>query len=840
MKHLILALLATLSATFCAVAQIADSNILRISSCYVPGKSLSTENSSLNEGAYAVTWAETGVPAQRWVVSDAGAGLFYLANAYSGIPLAKTTTSTSAVNGSLVQKSDNPNYRKWKFIPVQNAAYPNAYYISPSALHSSGDYLYLELADTTDGKQVKLQRKRSAADSLRQMWTITAGSVMPSRVTPSLRDSVMRGWKNRYFNILKTSTGFWGEAEMMETILDAYETSGKQEYKAMFEEVYERFVGYPAGWGQPGNGQDWRWNDYNDDIAWATLASVRAYLMFGKHPKSSISYLTIAKNNFNWMYARALLPSGMLRWCEAPAGNYGSNSCINGPAEVAACYLAIATGDDSYYEKAKNLYALQRQHLYDPATGKVFDCGSWSNGSFTVENYWVSTYNQGTFLGAALMLYNRYGAEQYKSDAHKIVECTRKDLCDAHGVVKVCGNNDNDDLQGFKGILMRYLRRYVVDLGLPSSVAWLQQNALHAYNNRNSQGVTWTAWWEKTPESFDGKTFGASTAVSAAFNAPLSSHPIVKDASKAIEAEHFDYLKGVFVERSSDTAAVVANIYDGYFTAYSHVDFGGGQAAFAAFLVQGGGQGRKIEIRLDSLSGALIGAADVPATGQSEWVTTDCPITDSIAGRHSIYLLYKNPSDSSGFKVDNFRFLKERTAQRSSLAALSDLTVSAGVLQPAFNPDTLSYTVEAPTGTGSITLTAQAAHAGTAAGDLGAQQLVRDTSVFSIAVTAEDGATTVIYTVTVARREAAATAIMTVAKSALRIYPNPVANSEALKVENGALRAGDKIKIYSFSGALVATCEVVAGSETVINISHLPQGVYLVKAGGNVVKLSVY
>jgi hypothetical protein len=451
---------------------------------------------------------------------------------------------------------------------------------------------------------------------------------------------------------------------MMETILDAYETTGKQEYKTMFEEVYEHFVSYPAGWGQSGNGQEWQWNEYNDDIAWAVLASVRACLMFGQHPNSNINYLTIAKNNYDRMYSRALLPGGTLRWKETPAGNRGSNSCINGPAEVAACYLGVATGDESYFEKAKDLYAKQRQYLYEPATGKVFDSGSWNEAytTFTVGNGWVSTYNQGTFLGAALMLYNHYGTEQYKNDAHKIVEWTRKDLCNARGVVRVCGSGD--DLQGFKGILMRYLRRYVVDLAVPEKVEWLQRNALHAYNNRNSKGIIWTAWWEKSAENFvfsDGYNFanapfGCSTAVSAAFNAPLSAALIIKNAFETIEAENFDYLKGVFVERTDDTTAVVSIPANNYYTAYSNVDFGDEEATGMEFLVLAGRQaGRTIEIRLDSISGTLLGTLTIP-NAVSGWVTADCSIA-SVGGRRNIYLVYRG----SGFKIDNFRFTKAAT-----------------------------------------------------------------------------------------------------------------------------------------------------------------------------------
>jgi len=650
----------------CAVAsslsaQILPGAALKINSCYAGKKALFTANASLEDAVNVIAWTETNVPAQRWLASDAGEGLFVLTNAYSGRPLAYSTNQPSPLN-KIILKS-NTTYNKWRFIPVDNPAYPNAYFISYSEQMSTGADLYLEFSNNTDGSVLLLNTKREDADSLRQMWTVTAEDILPNRVTPSLRDSVMRGWKDRYYIMLKTSSGFWGEAEMMETLLDAYETSGKQEYKTMFEEVYQHFVSYPAGWGQPGNGQDWRWNDYNDDIAWAVLASVRAYLMFGRHPNAGINYLLIAKNNYGWMYSRARLSSGMLRWCQSPAGNQGSNSCINGPAEVAACYLAIATGDDSYYEKAKELYALQRKYLYNSSTGEVYDSGSWSGNTFTVGNYWVSTYNQGTFLGAAVMLYNRYRATQYLNDANKIADCTRNKLCNARGVIKVCGNVN--DLQGFKGILMRYLRRYIVDLALPDKVAWMQQNALQAYNNRNSAGVIWTAWWEKTSENYiysDGNNFanqpfGCSTAVSAAFNAPLDAGLIIKSAFETIEAENFDYVKGIFVERSDDSTAVVGNISDNYYTAYNNVNFGNDKATGAEFLVQNNGTaGKQIEIRLDSLSGTLLGVADVPSSNAADWIAANCDIT-ATTGRHNIYLVYKG----SAFKIDHFRFIKEET-----------------------------------------------------------------------------------------------------------------------------------------------------------------------------------
>ncbi|MDR2682924.1 MAG: carbohydrate-binding protein [Dysgonamonadaceae bacterium] len=639
--------------------EITAGQALKINSCTDGARSLSTPHSSLEEGAELVAWPETNVPAQRWIADTAGENRFYLTNAYSGLQLAG---ASNRPNAKPIQKSNENAYNKWEFIPVENPAFPNAYFIRLSTTAH-----LIELTDNLDGSPLKLQTKRTDADSLRQMWTVTTTDLLPNRITPTLRDSVMHAWKTLFFNALKTSTGFWGEAEMMETILDAYETTGKEDYKTMFEEVYAHFVGTPSGWTQPGNGQDWQWNEYNDDIAWAVLASVRAYLMFGTHSNSNINYLTIAKNNYDRMYSRALQPAGTLRWNQNTSGDTGTNSCINGPAEVAACYLAIATGDDSYYEKAKNLYAKQRQALYDSSTGDVYDNGSWNvdGTQFTTGSRWVSTYNQGTFLGAALMLYKRYGTEQYKNDAHKIAERTRSTLCNARGVLNGEGSTGSggSDREGFKGILMRYLRRYIVDLALPDKAEWMQRNALQSYNNRNAAGVCWTEWQEKSTDNFtckgeDKRThmFGYSTAVSAAFNAPLSAALIIKNAFENIEAENFDYLKGIFVERTDDTTAVVGNTGNNYYTTYSNVDFGSEEAGSVELLALGGSRPASVEVRRDSLSGRLLTTVQVPAASGGNWVTLTSPV-EITGGRHNIYLVYKGV----GFKIDHFRFLKKST-----------------------------------------------------------------------------------------------------------------------------------------------------------------------------------
>lgn len=633
----------------------------KITSVFSANKSLFVKNSSLNNKADVVTWTETNVNAQKWKIERANDSYFFLTNTYSGKGLHYSATRPKPGDRVEQDANDNSAYFQWELIPINNPAYPNTYFIRYSQ-KSSDSYLYLEQLDDINGSQVKVQLKNTTADSLRQMWKLEATNSIPNKVTPELREEIMSGWKDYYYKQASVghilgSGGWWGDAEMIETVLDAFETTGDAKYKEMFDELYTNFTSR--------NKIDWSYNEYNDDIAWMVIAATRGYLMFDNR-----RYLSHAQANFDKMYARALLPSGMLRWKETPLNNMGTNSCINGPAEVAACYLAIATGDDSYNEKAKKLYQLQRQYLYDASLGRVYDSGSWNNGSFSLVNNWSSTYNQGTYLGAAVMLYNRYKDEMYKNDAHKIAEWTKNNLCDANGVIKVCGSGN--DLQGFKGILMRYLRRYLVDLAQPNYVDLMQRNALHAYNNRNTKHISWTAWWEKSTENFiftDGynyanQPFGASTAVSAAFNAPLDKALIIKDAYKIIEAESFDYLKGIFVEKkiTNETICSIAGNTNDYYTVYSNVDFGIEQPKSIWFKVWGGASNGSIEIRLGGAAGQLLGTVTVAANNSSDPVNISCDLVNAPSGIQNIFLVYK----IGGFIVDNFYFSKTPTGLKKN------------------------------------------------------------------------------------------------------------------------------------------------------------------------------
>lgn len=465
------------------------------------GHVLTAENSSLAAGSKVMTWSETHVPAQRWQVEKTqDAEGIALRNAYTGLYL----------HSSLTQ---SPTKGIWVMEPV--ASKPHTFTLRPKE-HPN---MFLTAAPgNRDGVQLALAGEDYKVPACRIQWRVTEDASIPTGLTPAVRDEMMNCWKRQYYHPAQVGHiigkgGWWEDAEMMEIVVDALETTGDTCYASMFDELFRNFCHR--------NGTDWRKNNYNDDIAWMCIACTRAYLLTGRK-----EYLRTAKANFDLMYARADKHGDhTLIWC---MGQPTTNSCINGPAAVAACYLAQATGNNAYYHKAKATYMGERAILYNIAdghfNGQVYDC--YDPHTRKIANHWSSTYNQGTSLGAACMLYAHFGDSLFRQDADALMEWTASHLTDGHGIINVC-QTVRGDLSGFKGILMRYVRNYAVLTGQTKWLQWMAANAWHAYNNRNAKGVSMSAWVTKTPDTFcfsAGGDFrndgvGAMTCISAAFNA---------------------------------------------------------------------------------------------------------------------------------------------------------------------------------------------------------------------------------------------------------------------------------------------------------------------------------
>ena len=453
-----------------------------------------------------VLWSETDVPAQQWIIGRGGTNGFTIRNAYSGLYLGLKANTRGGTLHTVASAASG----RWRLEAVDEAAL--IYRMRPmSGTNCVG------ASDTADGALPALAAPTEKAD---QQWQFVEVEEPVTGFNAAVQCQMIDGYiarfaKSKGAGFTTFSNGSWGESEQLEVILDAYETTGKAEYLTLAREMFNWFYNrVGATWTGGSNGNyDWFGYDFNDDVMWQIIAVARLGLLTGE-----TKYRTLAKRNFDLIYKRAYMPEyGMMRWAESSGDRTSTNSCIMGPTEVAACYLAMLGCGEEYYEKARDLYAKQRQYLFNPGNGQVYDCRVWATGNM---NHWASTYNQGTMLGAAVMLYSHYGTAQYRTDAEAIVRYSRYDMCDDHGIIRVCQVNDGD-LCGFKGILMRYVRRFAAELGHPEYNEWMQKNALHAYNNRTPEGVTTSAWLTKSTTETATNAFSCSTAASAAANAVL-------------------------------------------------------------------------------------------------------------------------------------------------------------------------------------------------------------------------------------------------------------------------------------------------------------------------------
>ena len=590
--------------------------------------SLFVENAALSDGTNVVLWPDTKVAAQRWTfeIDDEGVTIV---NLNSGKHLAPYGVRKAGTR--VAQRTASPAQRKWTLTPVEGEE--DTYILSMYS--SSYGTVLLGATDTGQGASLKLVGEDDANSSLTH-WKIVENDDVETSFSPQMRDDIVEGFMNQYYRRASTGHvfgkgGWWGDAEMFETVLDAFETTGDTRYKTYFDELCRNFV--------QRNGSNWSGNSYNDDITWMVLACIRAYKFFG-----TATYRVYAKTNYDIMYKRAqVYPEGMLRWCE---GKDGTNSCINGPAIVAACYLYEMIGDSAYLDKAKATYEGQRAHLFVATRGRVYDSGQWKNNTFKVGNEWSSTYNQGTMLGAAVKLWKITGEDRYLKDAKNIYQWSFLNLTDRSSrIINVCQTVDGD-LCGFKGIFMRYARLYAEECDDPDALDWIASNAFYAYQNRNSKGVIWSKWLTKTAENLrDGDknvtddAFGASTAVSAAANAHVGV-PYYKDAFRPIAVSDFNDIQ--FMQLTTDATETDGPVTtlatkEGAYVCYKNVVFGTREATTVSVRVNSAGTSvGRMALYLDGITPSCrVAESDDLAEG---WNTITHPIP-ATSGTHTVYLV---------------------------------------------------------------------------------------------------------------------------------------------------------------------------------------------------------
>jgi arabinoxylan arabinofuranohydrolase len=124
------------------------------------------------------------------------------------------------------------------------------------------------------------------------------------------------------------------------------------------------------------------------------------------------------------------------------------------------------------------------------------------------------------------------------------------------------------------------------------------------------------------------------------------------------EAETICWESGVKTEKDNKTGVYVTNINNGDYIKVAGADFGRGAKSFEASVASASGGGY-IEIRIDSLTGSVLGTCYVASTGGwQKWIAKSCMV-NKVKGIHDVYFVFKGGRGDL-FNFDWWKFNAEK------------------------------------------------------------------------------------------------------------------------------------------------------------------------------------
>jgi hypothetical protein len=294
-------------------------------------------------------------------------------------------------------------------------------------------------------------------------------------------------------------------------------------------------------------GFDFDNNDLNrgwfiyDDIQWWTITLTRAYMATGnaqllRYAEKSFARVwygsPVVGDTGSYADPEKGLGGGMFwEWqpITAPRRNQvpqGKMSCINFPTVVAAMLLHNAAPADRqpdaspiewinqygefsrpnyetkerYLEMAKEIYAWSVENLADAAEpGKIFDNRHGDNASGH-----PLLYNQGTFIGASVLLYLETGEQQYLDNAIAGADYSIKVLSAEHGLLPWAHNHRDPYNQGsleqgiYPAIWVQYMRLLIEDCHQTQYAKFIYHNIEEGWANRDNRNICDGESWNKT------------------------------------------------------------------------------------------------------------------------------------------------------------------------------------------------------------------------------------------------------------------------------------------------------------------------------------------------------
>ena len=361
--------------------------------------------------------------------------------------------------------------------------------------------MLLAICESIDGKG----KEEGIVSSVH--WTLAADS--------SSRSLINNFWNtsNGYFNFLSDTCTwgghYWPQAHALDVLVDAYLRSNDDFYKNCFE-LWLKGVRHA-------NGDKWA-NRYIDDMEWIGLAALRVFQATGNN-----DFLTVCKDVWYGTTDNMEDPDAAFgiskSWTEAGEGGifwesvknrHSKNACSNGPAAILAARLYQTLGNKEDLEWAKKIYAWEKKFLFSPDSGAIYDNLNTRTGVINTRS--IYTYNQGTFLGAAVELYKITGDKTYIDDAIKAADYTISRLINTDDNILKREGSGGGDAGLFKGIFVRYFTQLILSNGISDDVrnhyiAFLKHNGETLWSEGTGRpGILFSPYWKTAPKDSTGLT----------------------------------------------------------------------------------------------------------------------------------------------------------------------------------------------------------------------------------------------------------------------------------------------------------------------------------------------
>jgi predicted alpha-1,6-mannanase (GH76 family) len=308
-----------------------------------------------------------------------------------------------------------------------------------------------------------------------------------------------------YFNETNANTNFhyWPQAHGLDVLVDAYTRTNNAVYKTYMDKWF-------TGVNQK-NGNTFI-NEFYDDMEWNALAMLRAYdaTKDEKYKTAVEAVWTDIKTGWNTTMG------GGIAWRKAMP--YYKNTPANGPAAILAArlYTRFKNPDDLTW--SKKIYTWLKDSLFNKNTGWVYD-GINSDNDGKRNTSWKFTYNQGTFIGAAVELFKITNESGYLNDAITAANFTLSDNTLTNMTDNLLRDEGGGDGGLFKGVFVRYFTQLILTPGMLSSdkqryVNYLKHNAQTLWNTGTDKPyLLYGSYWKTKPGATTDLTIQLSGAM---------------------------------------------------------------------------------------------------------------------------------------------------------------------------------------------------------------------------------------------------------------------------------------------------------------------------------------